>query len=224
MRPCWYSRSNRDGFTVRRSFFSFFGREEDGEWIFKFKIIITYSSVAGDFNRNFVHFVNVSPRWSYYFPGWEPKSKGTTANIRGARISYTRITDFSCKSRYGIFARKLVGQLSTLPIIIADRSKIHEFSMRSDPRSREISLQLSDKLPRSAYPRYLFFFLFFFFFSSPIFLWRFNHPRDEIIPAWIEYVLISMSINISNNPHDLHTKLFESRYFFIFDSKDSREI
>ena len=52
------------------------------------------------------------------------------------------------------------------------------------------------------------FFSILFFFSSPIFLWRFNRPRDEIIPAWIEYVLISMSINISNNPHDLHTKLF----------------
>lgn len=63
--------------------------------------------------------------------------------------------------------------------------------MRSHPRSREISLQLSNRLRRSAYPRSSF--SIFSFFS----MWCFNHPRDEIIPAWIEYVLISMSINIS---------------------------
>lgn len=84
------------------------------------------------------------------------KSKGATANIREARISHARITDFSSgKSRYTIFARKLVGQLSTLPIIIAVRSKIHE--------SEEISPPTFQQASKIRYTPFPFSILFFFF-------------------------------------------------------------
>lgn len=123
------------------------------------------------------------------------KSKGTTANIREARISYARITDFSRKSRYTIFARKLVGQLSTLPIIIAVRSKIHE--------SEEIS---PSNFPTGFEDPFIHhsLFLFFFFFFSMVFPWWFDRLREEIIPAWIGCVFISISF-ISINTSTIRT-------------------
>lgn len=129
------------------------------------------------------------------------KSKGAMANIREARISHARITDFSSgKSRYTIFARKLVGQLSTLPIIIAVRSKIHESEEISPPTFRQAS-----KIRYTPFP----FSILFFFFDGVSTVVRSSPRRNYSGLNWIRFYFdIFYFDQYFDNPHDLDTKLF----------------